>query len=377
MPMKKLGVILFLAGLAAVMVAAGCGTDDSKPVVTRLYASEACGVAPLSVEFRADASGGAPGDPTGGNSFLKMNWNFGDGSPVTSGSSIAYHSYADPDTYLVTVTAEDDDGNVSAPVSRPVVVLADSLAVSGFATFVGEPVSAVSPCQPIVYSIRAHACDFEPDTGFYERFLYTWTFNQAGGTVISHDARPVHRFTPGTLGPVEVQLLLEDPGRSITRRITVPVDVLEAQGTDVVLTGDWLNDGETISPTLMYPATSDTVTLTLALQLGCAGPDPAFGLRVRGRLFVDPNVDIGISGYTAPQGDEFVYSAVDSVGVTVRTFDWSVSQLDAGETHEVRLRVFMPYVQFNVFYDSYYAVESYACDGNGVNNHVRGRIQGS
>ena len=63
---------LRLARKAAVAVI-GCGEDDPKPVITRLFASTECGVAPLRVDFRADATGGANlPDPTGGNNWLKM-----------------------------------------------------------------------------------------------------------------------------------------------------------------------------------------------------------------------------------------------------------------------------------------------------------------
>ena len=89
----------------------GCSEDDAKPQITRLYASEGCGVAPLRVEFRGDASAGAPlDDPTGSNNWLSFTWNFGDGTVLSDATSVAYHEYQEPGTYTVTLTAEDNDG---------------------------------------------------------------------------------------------------------------------------------------------------------------------------------------------------------------------------------------------------------------------------
>ena len=74
MSMRKLSLTLLMAALT-IIVMIGCGTEDPKPSITRLYASATCGVAPLRVDFRADATGGANlPEPTGGNNWLRMRW---------------------------------------------------------------------------------------------------------------------------------------------------------------------------------------------------------------------------------------------------------------------------------------------------------------
>ena len=373
MPMKKLGVILFLAGLAAVL-AAGCGEDDvSKPVVTRVVASESCGVAPLAVEFRADASGGVPsGEPTGGNSFLKLRWDFGDGTVVADGASVAFHSYGAPGEYVVSVTAEDDDGNVSPPFTRPITVLGDTLAVTAFSTVNGELTDVVNPCQPITFGIRALGCDFDPETGYYERFLYTWTFDQPGGTVVYTGPTPSHSFPPTASGVFDVSLRVEDPGLSLTRRLTIPVTVTAGNGTQLALTADWL-DNEEASPTIQVPVSTVPDTFTYALELTCDGPDPGFGVRVNGRLPI--NNQIQVLSILPQAGDQLAYSTVDSLGFEVRTFVWTVSTVEPGETRTAEVRLFVPILQTGVNQDFWHRMRTYPCDGDTTNNRVRARIQ--
>ncbi len=373
MPMKKLGVILFLAGLAAVM-AAGCGDEDSKPVVTRLLASESCGVAPLAVEFRADASGGQPADePTGGNSFLKMRWDFGDGTVVTDGASVAFHTYAAPDTYVVTVTAEDNDGNVSPPRTQPIVVVGDTLAVTAYSTVNGELTDVVNPCQPISFFIRASGCDFDAETGYYERFLYTWTFEQPGGTVVYTGPRPTHSFPPSASGVFDVQLRLEDTALALTRRVTLPVTVTAGVGTEIALTADWLNNPE-VSPTILVPVTSLPDTFLYSLDLTCSGPDPGFGVKVNGRLPVN-NQFIFVSA-VPPTGDDLAYSEVDSLGLLVRTFVWSVPEIAPGETRSTVVKMYLPIAQVGSVQTFWHGIQTYPCDGNATNNRVQVVLRG-
>ncbi len=372
MPMKKLGVILFLAGLAAVL-AAGCGEDDTKPVVTRLVASESCGVAPLAVEFRADASGGVPaGEPTGGNSFLKLRWDFGDDTPVGEGASVAFHTFAAPDTYVVSVTAEDDDGNVSPAYTLPVIVLGDTLAVSGYSTVNGVLADIVNPCQPITFGIRAHGCDFDPDTGYYERFLYTWTFEQPGGTVVYTGPNPTHSFPPSASGVFDVAVRIEDTGLALTRRLTIPVTVTAGAGTELALTADWLNNAE-VNPTIQVPINSVPDTLIYQLSLACSGPDPGFGVRVNGRLPI--NNQIIVVSTLPEEGDDLVYSVVDSLGLEVRTFVWTLPEIAAGETHTATVKMYVPILTPGSVQDFWHRIRTYPCDGDTTNNRVRARMQ--
>jgi hypothetical protein len=373
MPMKKLGVILFLAGLAA-LLAAGCSKDDVKPVVTRLLASESCGVAPLAVEFRADASGGVPSDgPTGGNSFLKLRWDFGDGAVDANGASVAYHTYAAPDTYIVSVTAEDNDGNVSPPATTPVIVLGDTLAVTAFSTVNGVPSSTVNPCQPITFGIRAHGCDFDPETGYYERFLYTWTFVQPGSTVVYHGPHPTHSFPPTAEGVFNVALRVEDPGQSLARLLTIPVTVQGGAGTQLSLVGDWLGDA-VVNPTILIPTSSLPDTFIYVLRVACTGPDPGFGVTVRGRLPI--NNQLLVLSRVVPAGDEMVYTVRDSLGFEVRNFEWVMPVIQPGETREAEITLALPIIQIGATIDFFHRIRTYPCDGDTTNNRVRLRMQG-
>jgi PKD repeat protein len=369
MPMKKLGVTLLLAGLATVL-AVGCSNNDTKPVVTRLITSETCGVAPLAVEFRADASGGQPASqPTGGNSFLKIHWDFGDGTSQADGASVAFHTYAEPDTYVVSVTAEDDGGNVSPPFTRPIIVLGDTLSVSAYTVVGGELTDQVKPCEPITFAIRAHGCDFDPETGFYDRFLYTWTVDQPGGAVVYHGSRPSHSFPPSASGPYTVQLRIEDTGLALTRHLSFPVTVTTSAGSDLALSADWLDTPE-VSPTLQITVT-DPDTLTYSVILDCAGPEPGYGVRVHGRLPV--NADIVVIDAHGQTGDTFEFSSVDSTDNVVNTFNWTVPEIAPGETHSAQIKLVVSYLAQTQ--DFWQHILAYPCDGNSVNNRAHGIIQ--
>ncbi|MEZ4387708.1 MAG: PKD domain-containing protein [Candidatus Krumholzibacteriia bacterium] len=206
-------VSILLPVLLVIGLVLGCGEDVAKPQITRLSASETCGVAPLRVDFRGDATGGAPlADPTGTNNWLKFTWDFGDGTVIENGTSIAYHEYAAPGTYLATLTAEDDGGD-RASRSLMVDVRADSLVVEAYSEVAGVLTSDVKTCEPVTFAITADACDFDPVRDSYERYVYRWT---AGG-VTYRDPSPVLTFSDADVGPQAVTLVLEDPVRSITR----------------------------------------------------------------------------------------------------------------------------------------------------------------
>jgi hypothetical protein len=368
MPMKKLGVILLLLGLATVL-AVGCSNNDTKPVVTRLITSESCGVAPLAVEFRADASGGQPaGQPTGGNSFLKIRWDFGDGTSQSDGASVAFHTYAEPDTYLVSVTAEDDGGNVSPPFTRPIIVLGDTLAVSAYTIVNSQLTADVRPCQPISFMVRAHGCDFDPESGYYERFLYTWTIEQPGGTVVYHGPRPSHSFPPTAEGTYNVQLRLEDTGLALTRRLTIPVNVLSSAGTGLSLAGDWLDNAE-VSPTIQVTVTQPD-TFTYSLSVACAGPEPGYLVRVRGKLPITN--DIVVLSSHAQAGDDFNYSSVDSAEFAVRSFEWTIPEIAPGETHAAEIKIEVSHLAQGQ--DFWNRILTYPCDGDSTDNRVQVRM---
>jgi PKD repeat protein len=136
-----------IAGAALLLALPGC-EQDTKPRITRLTATPSCDeityhtevkIDPedgsvvsidtltfdrngqtyskwLEVRFFGRASGGNElSDPTGANSPLKWTWEFGDGESVTDVVGPT-HKYVEPppdgsDSYTVTLTVEDDDGD--------------------------------------------------------------------------------------------------------------------------------------------------------------------------------------------------------------------------------------------------------------------------
>lgn len=364
--MRKLGLILLLAALAA-LVAAGCSEEEnSKPYVSRLYASETCGVAPLRVDFRADATGGKPfNDPTGGNNWLRMSWDFGDGTVIANGTSIAYHRYEAPGIFTVTVTAEDDAGERDSR-SMQVKVNADSLSIEVFGTLHGEIVTELKACEPLTLGIIAETCGFDPVSDTYDRFIYRWSVAGAAYT----SANPQHAFAPATEPRVEmITLNLIDPTRSTTRNDTLWVDVLPSAGADLSLAAFWL------LPDSLY-TTSDTLRVTLPgvwpntftyrLHARNAGPEPAYHVTVRGN---QPNLaNLHYVGAFASSGGVTYDSASDA-----RRWTWQIPAIAAGgeETVFVAYRIESPPPSNNAFP---IRMQPYACDPDTTNLQITPRL---
>jgi len=330
MPMKNLGVMLFLTALAAVTLV-GCSEDNAKPAITRLHISEKCGVAPLHLELRADATGGVPqSDPTGGNNFLTMDWSFGDGSGIDNGSSIVYHTYEDPGVYVVTVSAEDADGD-RASRSDTVYVFADSLQV-GIISLVEDPetgdlvaTSTVDACQDIRFLISAAACDFDSVTGYYERFLYRWEMQDDSNSVYL-TPQVNHSFPPGNAGEHQIRLILEDPGRSITRNESYTL-MVEYQGADLEAQARW----EAPDPdTLVVPRGEFPSVYQYTVDLANRGPDPGYNVRVTGLFPEDEETDYRVDGWDASVG-ELSYAPDDSIWV------WNIDYVPASTNQYLRL----------------------------------------
>ncbi len=120
---------LMLLLLGAALLWSGCNDDVNRvPSFTRVASDVDCGPAPLDVQFVAIATGGDPqSDPTGGNLYLQIRWDFGDGQSATG--SVTNHTFTEPGIYDVLVTVTDDDGDRAA-VTLPITVEEDSLSVS-------------------------------------------------------------------------------------------------------------------------------------------------------------------------------------------------------------------------------------------------------
>jgi PKD repeat protein len=349
--MRTLGLTLLLAALVA-LVAIGCGEDEPKPTITRLYASESCGVVPLRVDFRADASGGKPlAEPTGGNNWLKMFWDFGDDSPVLEGASIAYHEYAEPGLYTVTVTAEDDRGE-QASRSVQVQVNADTLQVTSFALIEELPVDEVDACRPVRFGVTAETCGFDPVNDTYGRFVFTWF---VGGQTY-RVADPVHTFPPTAEGEQLVIVRLEDPGQSTTRRDTLTVTVLPSAGADLSLRADWLlstpaSPTDTLQLAAM-PALPARFTYTVRLEN--AGPADAYNVVVTGTLPLLQRLALYAEG--------IVSTGSISYEPSPRRWTWRVPLVAAGteQTADISFVNEVSWIEPTLSFPS--SITPYACD---------------
>ena len=128
----------------------GEGTDSTTQTVTvddpptAAFTSSPASVATPDASVNFNASGSAPGDPSG--AITDYTWNFGDNSPIddTGGTAAASHAFTSPGIYTVTLTATDDLG-VSATATEQVTV--DSPA----AAFTITPATVVAPGAPITF----------------------------------------------------------------------------------------------------------------------------------------------------------------------------------------------------------------------------------
>jgi uncharacterized repeat protein (TIGR01451 family) len=358
--MRKLGPLLLLAALTALVVI-GCSDDEPDPSITRLNASEPCGVVPLRVDFRADATGGKPfADPTGGNNWLKMTWDFGDGTRIENGASIAYHEYEEPGTYTVTVTAEDDRGK-TASRSLQIRANADSLSVTTYGLIDEMPIAAVEACRPVQLGVIAETCGFDPVTDSYERFLFRWNVRDS----VYSGPHPQHSFTPGELGEQIITVRLIDPAQGITRRDTLHLTVLESPGADLSLSADWLlSDPASATPDLnvVNPVWPDTLTYTVHLRND--GPTAAYNLRVTSTL--------------PPFNRLYFYRAVPSHGTatftsSTRAVTWRVPELAADTDAQIDISFFIE-VEQTTQYQFPSVLQPYPCDPDSDDVQVTPRL---
>lgn len=224
--MKRVSTLLAicLAACALALAASGC-KQDSKPRITRMNVSPACGVVPVEVSATAYASGGdESGDPLGGNNNLEMAWNFGDGG--NGSTSVAYHTYDTPGTYNVVVTAVDPAGE-SASATVPVVVLPDSLVVEGTTDF---PSGTVTTADIVHFSATVTTCDvdFPAVPGDAVKLSFRWQMNDAGHHVYTGPS-PAFKFT--TAGEYDVNLTVTYAAWAVTRHQTIHLTVT-APGTN-------------------------------------------------------------------------------------------------------------------------------------------------
>ena len=215
--MKRLFLLLLPAAVLLVILAmAGCD-DESKPEFTRVTIFPECGVVPLAVECYATTSGGnETGDPTGSSNNLEMTWDFRDGG--TGQTSINYHTFQEPGTYEVLVTAKDPDGN-TATALFPVTVLADTLNIEVSSNF---PEGAATTADTVRFDVRAEACDIDPDAaGDYVKLNFRWTMD--GNTFLGQN--PEYSFAAP--GEYMVELAASYASLAVVRKDTLTLTITD------------------------------------------------------------------------------------------------------------------------------------------------------
>lgn len=215
--MKRL--MSLLAALLVLTAFAGC-KDETEPEITRINVSQDCGVVPLSVEVYGAASGGdESGDPTGGVNNLEYRWDFGDGTAATS---IAYHEYATPGDYTITLTVTDPAGK-TAKDEVMVSAIADSLTMSATMT----PDTGIDVTTPVTFNFRAGSCAVDPDLDDdYVKLAPTWRVTDPAfpdGVAVYYGRTPTHTFSaPGTY---DVHLNVHFAEWAVFRNLTMQVTV--------------------------------------------------------------------------------------------------------------------------------------------------------
>jgi PKD repeat protein len=233
MPMKRVLTVtaICLAVLSLALLAAGC-KEDSKPRITRMKVTPACGVAPVSVVATAYASGGdESGSPLGGNNNLEMAWQFGDGG--TGATSVAYHTYTAAGEYDVLVTATDPAGE-TASASVPIVVLPDSLVVEVATNFPGNDPTTDDVVR---FDATVYTCgvDYPTVPGDAVKLAFRWRMNDTAGRVFT-EAQPGRQTTPEgdpgvrftEPGVYDVELTVTYPAWAVTRHRTIQLTVSPA-----------------------------------------------------------------------------------------------------------------------------------------------------
>jgi uncharacterized delta-60 repeat protein len=168
-----------------------------------------------SIDFVGSAT-----DPGGTNDTLTYNWNFGDGSALATGASVA-HTYADDGTYTATLTVSDEDGGTT--------LTTQSITVDNVAP---------TPTVVSISSIRVEATSIDfigsatDPAGTNDTLTYVWDFGDGSatetGTSVSHTYADDGTFT------VTLTVSDEDGGSSSTTESITVANVAPTPAIDSV-----------------------------------------------------------------------------------------------------------------------------------------------
>jgi len=141
---------------------------DTNPVINSVNANPSSGIAPLTVNFTCNASGGNPP--------LSFSWNFGDGG--TSTTQNPSHIYSSSGTYTASCTVKDSDLD-SDTKSITINVQTDSV------PSVSVSANPISGYIPLTVSFTCNASGGNPPLS------YSWTFGDGSS---SSSQNPSHTY---------------------------------------------------------------------------------------------------------------------------------------------------------------------------------------
>ena len=221
--------------------------------VAGFTASTTNGLAPLGVAFTNTTTG----------KVTAWSWDFGDGT--TSTAQNPSHTYANPGSYTVALTATGPGGSSTKQAPTPINV---ALAVMPGANFTMTPTSGTAP-------LAVAFTDTSSGT------VTSWAWNFGDGTA-SNVQSPNHSYS--SPGSYTVTLTATGPAGSSTKTASMPISVTaDTTAPTVSITAP--SDGATVAGTTIIGATASDDVGVVGVQflldgavLGAEQPGPAFSL---------------------------------------------------------------------------------------------------
>ena len=223
--------------------------SNGDPIISNLV-GDSTGAEGQSLSWTAVAS-----DP--GGDALTYTWNFGDGSPSVSGSSLVVnHTYANEGSYQVSVVVSDGDGGSA---SHQITVV-----VSNSAPLLSNLTGTASGLEGDTYSYSVQAAD----AGSGDVLSYSWNFGDGTAPVVTTTGQVSHVYADdGTFGVTVTVTDNASPPASDSETMLVVVSNVAPQLSSVTAAGG--NEGQalTFSATATDPG-SETLVYTWTMGDG-------------------------------------------------------------------------------------------------------------
>jgi PKD repeat protein len=226
----------------------GTDTDVATVTVNNLPPIAIANANPTTtLESTAVTFDGSSSSDPGIYDTLTYQWDFGDGSPISTGIN-ATHTYADDNVYTVVLTVTDDGGVIDTDTIPLVILNANP--------------NAVASANPNP-TLEGNAVTFDgsssSDPGIYDTLTYQWDFGD--GSPISTGINATHTYADDNI--YTATLTVTDNGGAVDTD-TIPITILNANPTAVasanpnpLLEGNPVTfDGSSSSD----PGTDDTLT---------------------------------------------------------------------------------------------------------------------